>query len=250
MNVSLYQAAAGMNAQERWQEMITQNLAAGNVPGFRKQEISFANVAASSPVGLDGASNSNFYLPTPISSTSFQQGEMRPTGDSTDLALDGPGFFQVQMANGQTGYTRNGQFQLNAQGQLVTNQGYHVMGNGGPIQLNPAGGSQFTVAANGQITQGGNVIGRLNIVEFANPGQLTASPEGYLLANDPSLTPTPTTGKTSVRQAYLEAANTSPTSDMGSMITAMREFEADQKVMQTEDDQMGKAISDLSGVST
>ena len=249
MNVSLYQAAAAMNAQERWQDLISENLASGSVPGFRKQEVSFEDVAASSANGVNDSANSNFYIPTVVSSTSFQEGQMNPTGDSTDLAIDGKGFFQIQLPGGQTGYTRDGEFQLNAKRQLVTKEGYPVMGDAGPIQFPPGGGSEFTVAANGRVTQGGAVVGNLRLMQFSNPGQLTSTSDGYLLANQPGMTPTPADPKTTIRQGYLEGANTSPTNDMSSLINAMRVFEANQKVMQAQDDRMGKVISDLSGTT-
>ena len=249
MNVSLYQAAAAMNAQTRWQELITENLAAGTVPGFRQQEISFADVAASSPLQMNGVSTGNFLIPVATTSTSFQQGELRPTKDATDLALDGPGFFEVQLPDGTKAYTRDGEFQLNAKGQLTTKRGYPVLSDAGPIQFDPGNGTTFTVSSTGQITQGGNPRGQLRVVQFANPGQLTATSDGYLLANQPGTLPTPAGSGTAVRQGFLESPNFSPTAEMGSLISAMRIFEANQKVLQTQDDRMGKEISDLSGAS-
>ena len=239
-----------MNAQQRWQEMIAQNLSASAVPGFRKQEISFADVAAASGAGVNGAANGTFYIPSVVSSTSFQQGQLQPTGDSKDLAIEGRGFFEVQLPNGSTAYTRDGEFQVNGQGQLATKEGYPVLGDAGPIQFNPNNGSQFTVSASGQITQGGNVVGHLQVVDFSNPGQLTATDNGYLIANQPGLTPAPASNNTSVRQGFLEASNSSPTTEMGSLISAMRSFEANQKVLEMQNERMGEAITDLSGTSS
>jgi flagellar basal-body rod protein FlgG len=249
MNVSLYQAAAAMNAQTRWQELITENLAAGTVPGFRKQEISFADVAAASPVNMNGVSSPNFLIPVATTSTSFQQGELRPTGGSTDFAIDGPGFFEVQLPNGDKAYTRDGEFQLNGKGQLTTKQGYAVLGNSGPIQFDPNNASPLTVSATGQITQAGNAKGQLRLVEFSNPNLLTSTSDGCLIASQPGATPAQAGSKTTVHQGFLEAPNTSPTVEMGSLINAMRIFEANQKVLQTQDDRMGRAIADLSGTT-
>ena len=180
---------------------------------------------------------------------SFQQGELRPTGNSTDFAIDGPGFFEVQLPNGDQAYTRDGEFQLNAKGQLTNKQGYAVLGDSGPIQFDPNSASPLTVSATGQITQGGNPKGRLHLVEFSNPNRLTSTSDGCLLANQPGTTPTPAGSKTTVHQGFLEAPNTSPIVEMGSLINAMRIFEANQKVLQTQDDRMGRAIADLSGTS-
>jgi flagellar basal body rod protein FlgG len=247
MNVSLYQAAAAMNAQQRWQEMISENLSGGTVPGFRKQQISFADVAASSPVNLNGATPSSFLIPVARTTTSFQQGEIRPSGEPTDFAIDGPGFFEVQMPNGDKGYTRDGQFQLNAKGQIVSKQGYPVLGNSGPIKFDPNNPAPLTVSATGQIMQAGVQKGQMQLVEFANPGQLTITTGGYLIADQPGTTPMPAGEQTSVLQGFLESPNSSPTVDMSSLINAMRIFEANQKVLQTEDERMGRTIADLSG---
>jgi len=247
MNVSLYQAAAAMNAQTRWQELITDNLSAGTVPGFRKQEISFADVATVSPVDMNGVTPASFLIPVARTSTSFQQGELRPTGDSTDFAIEGPAFFQVQLPNGDKAYTRDGEFQLNGRGQLTTKQGYLVLGNSGPVQFDPNNASPLTVSSTGQITQNGVSKGRLSLVEFQNPNQLVATAGGCLLPSQPDVTGQPAGNTTTVRQGFLEAPNSSATVEMGSLINAMRIFEANQKMLQTQDDRMGRAITDLSG---
>ncbi len=238
-----------MNAQSRWQEMITQNLAAGSTPGFRKQDVSFADVAAVSPLAVDGAAQTNFMIPVAVTSTSFQQGQLRPTGGALDFAIEGSGFFTVQMPNGDRAYTRDGEFQLNAKSQLVTKEGYPVLSNGGPVQLNPGDSSPVSISATGQISQGGVVKGHLQVVTFSNPGQLTATNYGYLLANQPGMTPTPVTGDTAVRQGFLEAPNSSPTGEMSGLIDSMRIFEANQKVLQMQNDRMGQVISSLGGTS-
>jgi len=249
MNVSLYQAAAAMNAQSRWQEMITQNLAAGTTPGFRKQDVSFADVAAASPLAVNGANAANFMIPVAIASTSFQPGQLRSTGGALDFAIEGSGFFTVQLPNGDHAYTRDGEFQLNGKGQLVTKEGYPVLSDSGPVQLDPSNPGAISISATGQISQGGEVKGHLQLETFSNPGQLTETDFGYLLANQPGMTPTPVASGTSVRQGFLEAPNTSPTSEMGGLITAMRNFEANQKVLQMQNDRMGNVISALGGTS-
>src|SRR6185503_104226 len=101
MNVSLYQAAAAMNATSRWQEMISDNLADSSVPGARKQDISFAAVEAGLPSSRLGMNGDRFVIPAARPALNFQQGEINPTGIVTDFAIDGPGFFQVQMPNDQ-----------------------------------------------------------------------------------------------------------------------------------------------------
>ena len=249
MNVSLYQAAAAMNAQSRWQELISENLAAGAVPGFRKQNVSFEDVAAASPVSLNGATPTNYMIPVAVASTSFQPGELRPTGGSLDFAIEGNGFFTAQLPDGDKAYTRDGEFQLNAKGQLVTKEGYPVLSDSGPVQFDPNNTGSISVSATGQISQGGEVKGHLQVMTFSNPNQLTATSYGYLLADQPGLTPAPAAADTAVRQGFLEAPNTSPTVEMSGLINTMRIFEANQKVLQMQNDRMGQIISTLGGTS-
>jgi flagellar basal-body rod protein FlgG len=174
----------------------------------------------------------------------FQQGTLRPTGLPTDLALEGPGFFEVQLPNGSHAFTRDGELQLNAQGQLVTKQGYLVMSDGGPVQLDPANSSPISVSASGELSQGGALKARLNLVEFSQPHNLQPIGGGCFIVNGPQTRPTPAQSS-QIRQGFLESANTSPTTEMASLITAMRMFEANQKVMQMQDDRMGRVITEL-----
>jgi flagellar basal-body rod protein FlgF len=245
MNVSLYQAAAAMNANSRWQELISDNLADSSVPGARKQDVSFSAVEAGLPSGQLGLNGERFVMPSARGVINFSQGEINPTGVATDFAIDGPGFIQVKMPNGQAGFTRDGELHLSAQGQLVTKRGYPVEGDSGPIQLDPNNSAPMTVAATGEVSQGGELKGRIKVVEFKDPHALTVIGQGYYLAAK-GVKPADAQS-TAVRQGYLEGANTSPTVEMSSLITAMRMFEANQKVLQMQDDRMGRVITDLGG---
>ncbi|HUA39678.1 MAG TPA: flagellar hook-basal body protein [Candidatus Sulfopaludibacter sp.] len=244
MDVSLYQAAAAMNATERWQEMISDNLAAGSVPGARKSEISFSAIQAGLASGAAGLRGPGYVIPTATTATNFQQGELRSSGNPMDFALEGPGFFTVQMPNGQTAYTRDGEFQLNSQDQLVTKQGYLVLGTAGPIQFDPNSSAAVTISATGDVSQGADKKGTLQLTDFNNPSLLTPLGGSLFSADSPALQKT-VAATTHVRQGFLEGANGSPTSQMGSLITAMRMFEANQKVLQMQSDRMSREITDL-----
>lgn len=247
MDVSLYQAAAAMNATARWQDMIAQNLAAAPMAGGRKSDISFSDIQAGLGPDTIGARPS-YYIPTATTYTNFRQGELRPSGNSMDFALEGPGFFTVQLPNQQVAYTRGGEFELNAKGQLVTAAGYLVMGTGGPIQTILGSSDPITISATGEVSQGSQQIGKLKLVEFARPENLTVLGAGDFSADNPSAGPANAT-TTHVRQGFLEGANTSPTTEMAGLVTAMRMFEANQKVMQLDSDRMSKTISDLGGTA-
>jgi flagellar basal-body rod protein FlgF len=247
MNVGLYQAAAAMNANARWQEMISGNLAAGSVPGFKKQEMSFSAIQAGlMPHGdvRHAGAPMPFALPIANGFTNFSGGELKATGINTNVALEGAGFFSVQLPNGGTALTRDGEFQLNAQGQLATKQGYLVLGENGPIQFDVNNGAPISISPTGEVSQGADVKGTLKIAAFQNPDQL--SPLGSGLFDDRNSALRPITGpKPTVRQGWIEGANTSATAEMANLITAMRSFEANQRVVQLHDERMGKLISEL-----
>ena len=243
MNIGLYQAAAAMNANSRWQESIAQNLASSSIPGFKKQEISFSAVAASQAAPAQGAQR--FSLPNASLATNFKPGELKFTGVKTDVALEGGGFFAVQLPDGATSYTRDGEFQVNASGQLVTKQGHAVLGEAGPIQLDPNNPAPISITATGAVSQGTEVKGTLKAVGFNDPNLLTPISSGYFLANNPNVKAVPATA--TFHQGYLEGSNTSPTVEMAHLITAMRMYEANQRVIQSQDERMNHAISELGG---
>jgi flagellar basal-body rod protein FlgF len=247
MDISLYQAAAAMNASARWQEVISENLVSSQIPGFKKQNLSFSAVQAGCQARSQGTSPSNaqrFTMPLATTTTNTQPGELRPTGVTTDLALDGPGLFEVQMPDGRKGYTRNGGFRVSAQGQLVTSRGLPFMGETGPLQLDPNNSGPISVAPTGEVSQGGELKGRLKISEFSDPGALVATGSGLFIAADPAVQPRAATA-TTVRQGFAESANTSSITEMVDLISASRLFEANQKVITAADDRVGRLITDV-----
>lgn len=247
VNVSLYQAASAMTANARWQEAIAENMAASSVPGFKRQDVSFKAVEAGyMPAEVGGAAGAGmtWAMPEAQSVTSFSQGEMRFTGLHTDVGIEGDGFFEVQMPNGAIAYTRDGEFQVDGQGRLVTKEGHIVMSDSGPIQLDRNSGESITISPDGEVSQGQTSRGTLKVVAFNKPELLTPVSGGLFLAKDASLE-VATEAEPRVRQFYLEQANTTPVIEMANMITVMRASEANQRIIQMEDERMGKAISEL-----
>ncbi len=235
-----------MNANSRWQDMVSENLAASGVPGYRRQELTLAATQA----GLMPSSNfgskdlpQSFSVPKASTSTCFQPGDVLFTGVKTDTAIDGKGFFQVQFPDGNTAYTRDGEFQVNSKGDLVTKEGYAVLGQSGPIQLDPHATQSISISAAGDITQGGSSKGKLAMTDFAKPELLTQISGAYFEAKDSKAGGQ--ASNSTVRQGYLESSNTSTVREMANMITSMRGFEANQHVIQIQDDRMGKTISEL-----
>jgi flagellar basal-body rod protein FlgF len=231
----LYQAAAAMNANARWQEAISDNLASASIPGFKKQDVSFDAVQAGLMSQATPNAGTQFMLPRYSGATNFSQGEMRQTGVPTDVAIEGRGFFQVQMPTGAMAYTRDGEFHTNASGQLVTKQGFPVLGEDGPIQLDLNLGGPISIAATGEISQGS---------EFAQPDQLKQVSGGYFTNANPAVLPTEALAS-SVRSGFLEGSNVSTMNEMANLISVMRGFEANQRTMQIHNERLGKAIAEL-----
>lgn len=244
MNVSLYQAAGAMNANARWQEVISENLASASIPGFKKQDMSFDAVQSGimSQAVPDG--RVQYTMPRASTATNFTQGSFRETGVKTDVAIDGKGFFEVEMPGGASAYTRDGEFHVNSSGQLVNKQGFPIVGESGPIQLDTKSGGPISISPTGEVSQGADVRGKLKVVEFNRPELLTQISGGHFVNNNPSMQPVEVP-MASVRQGFLESANTSAVNEMTSLIAVMRSFESNQKIMQAHSDRMSRTISEL-----
>lgn len=243
MNVSLAQAAAALNANSRWQEMISENLASSSVPGFRRQDMSFQAVQAGF-MGPTANQWSPVMMPKAEAATIFETGESNYTGLPTNVALEGTGFFELQLADGSLAYTRSGEFKVNSQGELVSGNGFPVMGDAGTIELDPKNPLPLSIAASGTISQGMEIKGRLKAVDFANPRKLRSIGAGFFAADDPSLTPITPEG-TTFKQGFLEASNTTVTREMASLLNSMRTYEANQRVMQVSDERVSRVISEM-----
>jgi flagellar basal body rod protein FlgG len=252
MNVSLFQAAAALDANSRWQEVIADNLASSSVPGFKRQQLSQEAMRAGL-MSANGAGNLPQYFSVSKTSTStnFNQGEMKYTGNDSDVAIEGKGFFSVQLPNGVVGLTRDGEFQLNSHGQLVTNESYPVLGINqgvvGPIQLSADHSGPLSISSTGNVSQGSELRGKLKMTDLDEPQKLTQISGGYFVAQDPKIVLKPSTSN--LRTGYLESSNTSTLSEMASMMTASRSFEANQHVIQIQDDRMNRTITELGNPS-
>ncbi len=246
MNVSMYQAAAALTANSRWQEVIAQNLAASSVPGYKSQELSLEAVRSGlmPPGSLNSPNSPQFFtLPKAVATTNFQGGDMTYVGDKYDVAIQGNAFIEVRMPNGKTALTRDGEFHLSAKGQLVTREGYPVMSAEGPIQLDLNSGAQVNISPSGDVSQGENTVGTIKMDEFDHPNLLTQLGGGYYAPGNAKLHKIPTTS--TLREGYVEESNTSVVKEMADMISAQRGFEANTKIIQMQDDRLGKVISEL-----
>ena len=118
------------------------------------------------------------------------------------------------------------------------------MGDAGPLQLDTSNSGPISVAPTGEVSQGAVLKGRLKLSDFSNPGALVSTGTGLFTAADPAVPPPPASGAM-VRQGFIENANTSSVGEMVNLISAMRLFQANQKIIQTEDDRLGRLITDV-----
>jgi flagellar basal body rod protein FlgG len=249
VNVSLFQAASALDANARWQEVIADNLASSSVPGYKQQQLSQAVVQAGLMPAYGTQSLPSFFaIPTTTTSTNFSPGELKYTGSGSDVAIEGNGFFEVRMPTGATGLTRDGEFHINSQNQLVTKENFPVLGvpvNGvsRPIQLEADHSGPLSISSTGNVSQGSELRGRLKVTAIEKPQMLTQISGGYFMAQNPKIVQSPS--KANLREGYLEASNSSTLREMASMMTAMRGFEANQHVIQIQDDRLNKTISEL-----
>jgi flagellar basal-body rod protein FlgF len=213
---------------------ITNNLANANTPGFKRTRTTFRqfldNASAAAAAG-DGQTGRKI---TPEHSVDFTQGLPTHTGRNLDVALDGEGFFVVETPSGPL-YTRCGKFRTNAEGQLVDPMGRMVGGDNGPITV-PASVSSadVTIARDGQVSAARQPLGKLKIVQFTDPAQLTPVGAGCFQAKaDAELKDAE---KVSMQQGFYESSNVSVVEEMVGLLTVTRLYEANLKSINAQDD--------------
>jgi flagellar basal-body rod protein FlgF len=248
MDSGLYAACAGLIARTTSVDTIASNLANSSSAGFRAQRNVFGTVLAEAAHhrgtfnSLNQVTNSFGVLTgTEMDAT---QGTMKNTGNDLDLALEGPGYFKVKTPTG-VAYTRNGSFQISAAGLLTTATGDPVMTEGeGTVTL---GHGPVNISADGTVSSGGAITGRLKIVDFGSGGVVTNRGNGYYTAATSD--ERPATG-TAVRQGAIENSNVSPVDGVVDLITAQRAAESMRHVLSMLDGEMNKtAAQDLARVN-
>jgi flagellar basal-body rod protein FlgF len=247
MDIGIYQSAASLASLEKWQDAVAQNITSGQVTGFRKRTVEFSGATAGG-WGVDGSSQADdpalaAVFPTTTNGISFASGETQPTGRDLDVAIQGDGFFEVQMPDGRHAYTRSGEFSTRADHALINSANEEVLSDGGsPIMLLPDGG-KVTINADGSIVQGTATIARLSIQKFANNSDLRPVSGGQFVAND-GVDPEPV-AKPQLQQGFLESSNVSPLTEMVNLVQISRAYDANQHVITSTDKQMQKELDAL-----
>lgn len=232
-------------ASSRSMDVIANNLANVSTPAFQREEPTFQEYVVNvQPVeGQSGPQQLSFVQDTGLV-RDLSEGRMDTTGAPFDLAIHGKGFFVVQTANGER-YTRNGHFSLDSSGQIVTSNGDPVQGDGGPITITPDDG-EVHIAADGTVSGKTGQIGRVRVVDFANP-RLLSKQGASLYSTDQSPV---TADDFKLQSGMLEASNVQPVIEISHMIEVMRAYQATASLTQTQEDLMREAIDKLGAAPT
>lgn len=253
-------ASTGMIAQQQNVEVVSNNLANLNTTAFQRRRTEFQDLLYDSyrrvgstsaesgevvpsgvQIGLGARLAAVYRIPT--------QGNLSATDNPFDLAIQGNGYFQVQLPDGSTAFTRDGTFQLNADGEIVTHDGYVVS----PGLTIPADAIDVTINQSGEVLAKlqGQVdlqnVGQFELATFANESGLEAIGGNLLLETAASGSPTTgapqSDGIGGVVQGFLETSNVNPVEEITNLISAQRAYEMNSKVIQTADDMMGTLSS-------
>ncbi len=248
---SLYSATSGMLAQQTHIDTTSNNIANVNTTGFKKSRADFNDLfyqamqyagtnTSNTTLSPDGMEVGLGVRPSAITKM-FSQGSPKETENNLDVAITGKGFFQVQLPDGTTAYTRSGNFKLDEQGNLVTSEGYLLI----PQITLPEDTTQVNIGVDGtvSVTQGlqttSNVIGQITLANFVNPAGLHSMGDNLFSitnASGEAIMGNPDSqGLGKLRQGFLELSNVRLVEEMTDLITAQRAYEANSKSIQTAD---------------
>jgi flagellar basal-body rod protein FlgG len=253
---SLWIAKTGMEAQQTQLDTISHNLANVGTNGFKRGHVVFEDLIYQNLRQAGAASSDQTQLPTGLqvglgvrsvaTSRNFSQGNLQQTSNNLDIAIKGNGFFQVQLPDGTTGYTRDGSLQVDGTGQLVTNNGYTVQ----PGITIPSNAQSVTIAADGTVNvaipgqASPQAVGQLNLASFVNSAGL--EPKGQNLWAETSASGSPNAGAPgsnglgSLQQGYVETSNVNVVEELVAMIATQRAYELSSKAIQTSDQMLQK----------
>jgi flagellar basal-body rod protein FlgF len=241
----LYTAASGMSTQMKKQEIISNNLANADTAGYKKDTLlvspfremlinRIGDVQDHGQSPLLGSINLGSCIDG--MTTDFSSGAMVPTQRSLDFALEGRGFFVVDTPTGIK-YTRSGGFNISSEGNLVTSEGYAVIGENGAIRLED---ENAAFGRGGEVIQGGAITNKMLVVDIAAGDLLKAGDSLFALDEGGELLPAL---DYRVQQGYIEKSNVNVVKEMVNMITGMRTYEANQRVLGMQSESLGKLIS-------
>lgn len=242
MSSGIYTAMMGARAQEHALETVNNNLANVNTPGFKRQDTMYREIHNDARKLGDPLQGEDIHSPVRFLPddriagvmeerfTHFDQGPLKQTGNTFDLAIEGEGFFVLQGENGPV-YTRNGSFTLQPDGSLTAASGAPVLDDKDqPIRI-PDTASQVSITADGQVQVGAGTIGKLAIVRFDDPRLLRRAGDSEWTLMSPQLQPQ-MMDSPNLHQGWIESSNVNPVTTMTAMVKVSRIFELNSKVIQ------------------
>ncbi len=233
----LYSAAAGMSAQQEQLDAISNDLANLSTDGYKSQRVSFSDLLYS-PVDIAGTvSTDGAGASAKVIGRSEAQGAVTETGDPLDLAIEGPGFFELTRANGQKSLTRDGSFSVDANGMIVNSEGSKLTP---PIKLPPGvSPREVSIGPDGTVTAGTRKLGQIKLVTVTAPEHMLENGANGLTPSAASGAPHPATGK--IHQGALEASNVNVAGEMALMVSTQRAFQMNSTAIQTDSQMMSIA---------
>lgn len=258
---ALWVAKTGLDAQQTRMAVISNNLANVNTVGFKKGRAQFEDLLYQNIRQVGSQSSQNTVLPsglqlgTGVKVVSTEkihtQGNVTETGNAMDVAINGRGFFQILMPNGDINYTRNGSFKINGDGQMVTNNGYFLE----PAITIPPNAISISISNDGivSVTLPGNPtpqqVGQIQLADFVNPTGL--DPIGENLFRESVASGPPTVGnpaedeRGALVQHSLETSNVNVVEEMVNMIETQRAYEMNSKAISTTDQMLAFITNNL-----
>ena len=251
---ALLTAASGMQSQQLNIDVIANNLANVNTTGFKKSRPDFQDLMYQNLKSVGAPSTGSTQIPSGIQiglgskaasvTKVFSAGSLAQTGNDLDLAIEGDGFFQIQMTDGTTTYTRDGSFKKDSQGRIVNSDGYPLA----PEMVIPNNASKVTIGNDGTVSvlQAGQstptTIGTIQLATFSNPAGLSSMGHNLYQPTDSSGTAnTGTAGQNgigTIGQGFLEMSNVSVMEEMVNMIMSQRAYETNTKAVQAADEML------------
>jgi flagellar basal-body rod protein FlgF len=241
MQSSLYVALSGQMALQRRMETIANNVANATVAGFRAEQTKFeATLSDAATESVAFASPGDSYIDrTP--------GQLIPTGNPLDMAVQGDAWFAIQTPSGQV-YTRDGRMQMAPDGSLQSITGYAVLDVGGaPLQVDPNGGP-IQIARDGMITQNNRQIGAVGLFTIDPQAKLTRYENSGVIPDKPA-TAALDFGHLAIQQGHIESSNVNPMAEMSQLILVSRSYEAVSNSINQSQDSLEEAIKALGPTS-
>ncbi|MFX4221466.1 MAG: flagellar basal-body rod protein FlgF [Thalassobaculum sp.] len=235
MENSIYIGLSRQTALRRQMSQVANNIANMNTTGFKRELMIYQAYETKIPF-----TQKNDFVIDRGSAIDHAPGPMRMTGNTFDLAIDGPGYFQVDDGTG-TYYTRNGTFALDENNQIVTNQGHLVLDAAGEPIFVPRSDEKIVIETDGSVRLGEDVYGRIAIVEFDNLIELRKVRDSLFETEE---LPRPAENS-EVQQGLIETSNVNPIMELTNMIEVSRTYDSVKNMISSENDRTKQALERL-----